>query len=223
MFHRIFIKIIIPIVLLPAFVSAYDYEQDIYGHTVKWRTSDMPIVYRIDDTGTPDCANEFTAIQNSFQAWEDACAIDFNYGGTGSYAPTDWNTDDSANINVWCESSWTTVTGTGTGTIAANATAYAYSPSICYIVYSDVAYNGEYFTWSDSGEAGKMDVQNIATHEMGHSLILNDLYGGGDTEKTMYGYGSSGETKKRTLDTDDINGAQFLYPYPSGLKDWTLY
>ncbi len=66
--------------------------------------------------------------------------------------------------------------------------------------------------WSTSGEAGKLDVQNIATHELGHWLLLGDLYGAGDTEKTMYGSTAYGETKKRTLESDDIAGVRHLYP-----------
>jgi len=43
-------------------------------------------------------------------------------------------------------------------------------------------------------------------------LSLGDLYGSGDTEKTMYGYSSPGETKKRTLHQDDIDGICYIYP-----------
>ena len=50
------------------------------------------------------------------------------------------------------------------------------------------------------------------THEFGHALGLLDLYGGSDSEKTMYGYAYPGETKKRTLHSDDINGVQTIYP-----------
>jgi hypothetical protein len=64
-----------------------------------------------------------------------------------------------------------------------------------------------------------MDVANIATHELGHTLVLADLYGGGDTEKTMYGYASAGETKKRTLHSDDIAGIRYLFPEGTGTDD----
>ncbi len=57
-----------------------------------------------------------------------------------------------------------------------------------------------------------MDIQNIGTHEIGHFMGLSDLYSAGDSEKTMYGYGSAGETKKRTLDSDDELGLSYLYP-----------
>jgi hypothetical protein len=97
------------------------------------------------------------------------------------------------------------------GNNGAPATAYISYDGSNHITDVDVYFNS-YYSWSTSGEAGKYDVKNVATHEFGHWLMLNDLYGGGDTEKTMYGYVSTGETKKRTLETDDINGINAIYP-----------
>lgn len=73
-------------------------------------------------------------------------------------------------------------------------------------VYDDVT-----FDWSASGEAGKMDFDNIATHELGHAVGLADLYRGSCAEETMYGYAAEGETKKRTLNVGDITGTNLLY------------
>lgn len=72
-------------------------------------------------------------------------------------------------------------------------------------VYDDVSYG-----WSAAGEAGKMDFDNIATHELGHAIGLADLYNA-CTEETMYGYATEGETKKRTLNAGDIAGTNALY------------
>ena len=66
--------------------------------------------------------------------------------------------------------------------------------------------------FSTTGESGKHDVRNAATHELGHWLRLLDLYGSGDTSKTMYGNFSLGETLKRTLEADDLNGINYIYP-----------
>jgi len=88
-------------------------------------------------------------------------------------------------------------------------TYYSYSGST--LTDCDTVFN-TYYSWSTSGQAGYYDVQNIATHELGHWLQLNDLYGGGDTEKTMYGYSATGETKKRTLESDDLSGINYIYP-----------
>src|SRR3989344_1181982 len=72
-------------------------------------------------------------------------------------------------------------------------------------VYDDVDYD-----WSASGEAGKMDFENIATHELGHSVGLADLYNA-CTEETMYGYADYGETKKQSLNAGDLAGMNALY------------
>lgn len=78
------------------------------------------------------------------------------------------------------------------------------------LVEWDQVYNN-YYNWSSNGEPGKMDFENISTHELGHSIGLADLYNTGCSEQTMYGYADYGETKKRTLEIGDIIGARRLY------------
>lgn len=58
------------------------------------------------------------------------------------------------------------------------------------------------------------DVRNIATHEAGHIVGLDDIYETIYSEITMYGYGAKGETKKISLATGDVNGTLALYPNP---------
>ncbi|MCX8190209.1 MAG: matrixin family metalloprotease [Candidatus Diapherotrites archaeon] len=68
------------------------------------------------------------------------------------------------------------------------------------------------FRWGDAtADPTKMDLQNIATHEIGHGLGLKDLYNTACAEETMYGYSSEGETKKRDLGNGDIIGLRTLY------------
>jgi len=55
-------------------------------------------------------------------------------------------------------------------------------------------------------------VQDIATHEFGHWVGLDDLYLSLDRDLTMYGYGAGGELKKRTLGTGDITGVRAVAP-----------
>ena len=59
---------------------------------------------------------------------------------------------------------------------------------------------------------GAFDVQNIATHEAGHTLMLEDLYMQEANALTMYGYGDYGQTYARSLGTGDINGIHAIYP-----------
>lgn len=67
------------------------------------------------------------------------------------------------------------------------------------------------FDWSLNGEAGKMDFENIATHELGHTFGLDDLFTEACSEETMYSFASTGETNKRTLEGGDIAGIIDLY------------
>jgi len=68
-----------------------------------------------------------------------------------------------------------------------------------------------YYSWSLSGELGKMDVQSVMTHEFGHWCGLKDLYASANYWLTMYGYSTYGLTYQRTLGLGDIKGLQAVY------------
>lgn len=179
---------------------------------IHWYDSSIPVHFKVNQNGTPDCANEFVMMDNGHQTWTDV--VDsyfvFTYDGTTPLMPAPyWSspTTDGNNVSGWYES-WG---GTGS-TIAVNITWYYPGPN--NIIEVDQDFNGQNFTWSDSGLGGQMDVWNIAAHESGHSLMLGDLYGPADAQKTMYGYSSTGETKKRSLEPDDIDGIVYIYPVP---------
>ena len=80
------------------------------------------------------------------------------------------------------------------------------------LVEWDLLFNDAYFAFGDANlNAALMDLQNIATHELGHSAGMADLYTTACLDETMYGYSAEGETTKRTLNTGDIAGIQKLY------------
>lgn len=79
------------------------------------------------------------------------------------------------------------------------------------LVEWDQIYDDSDFDWSMTGELNKMDFENIATHELGHSVGMADLYTSSCSEETMYGYAGYGETKKRDLNKGDIVGVSALY------------
>jgi hypothetical protein len=84
-------------------------------------------------------------------------------------------------------------------------------PKYREIVEFDILFNTAY-AWGDADiDSGSMDVQNIATHELGHGLGLGDLYETTAWQETMYGYSDYGETMKRDLYLGDIAGIQSLY------------
>lgn len=79
------------------------------------------------------------------------------------------------------------------------------------IVEFDQLYN-TYFRWGDATvDPSVMDLQNIATHEFGHVIGLNDIYSLACSYVTMYGYSDYSETSQRTLEQPDITGLQKIY------------
>jgi len=94
-------------------------------------------------------------------------------------------------------------------TIAQTTTWYLTATHVA--VESDGAYNVRY-AWSLSGEANRMDLQNIATHEIGHTYGLShpsDV--AANSCLTMYPTADYGETQKRTLGDGDILGIRSVY------------
>ena len=91
-----------------------------------------------------------------------------------------------------------------------------YDPETNIIEEFDIVFNALH-KWGvdpvkeDQDKIKAFDIQNIATHEFGHAIGLDDLYDSLYRELTMYGYSSKGETIKCSLEEGDIAGAQELY------------
>ena len=98
-----------------------------------------------------------------------------------------------------------------TGVIAVTTTWY--NTFSGQIVEWDQVYDDVDFDWSDSsvnGVTGKMDFENISTHEIGHAVGMGHPSDSCSNE-TMYRYASYGEIIKRDLNTGDIAGINKLY------------
>jgi len=155
--------------------------------------------YRVNASGGPSGA--LAAIQAAANTWNNVSCADFffRYGGTSSKTGYGY---DNENTILWQD--------LPTGILGVNVTWWNTSDPHTIIEF-DIAFNTDY-TWATDCSAGKYDVQSIGTHELGHALQLLDLYGTADTEKTMYGIGSAGDCKQRTLEPDDIAGICYIYP-----------
>ena len=148
------------------------------------------------------------AVNSAAEAWDAVTADDlFKYAGTTEKR---WYAEDGQNTVSW-------VKFTPRNYIA--VAVMWYDPETLIIWEFDIVFN-TFQKWGidpvkeDGVTIGAFDIQNIATHEFGHLVGLDDLYDEIYSELTMYGYSSKGETKKCTLEEGDISGAQFLYEAP---------
>ena len=143
-----------------------------------------------------------TIIGTSLNTWDKKTS--FNLFG-------DTSIDYSVRRAKYDEKNSVTFKNLGKGIIGVAYTWY-YPPPRSEIVESDVVFSTRY-TWSTSDicPSNAMDLQNIATHEFGHSAGLRDLYEPGHSDLTMYGYSDYGETKKQSLEAGDIAGIHAIY------------
>jgi len=93
-------------------------------------------------------------------------------------------------------------------------------PDDRYLSEFKTIYNDEY-AWGicsdgnddddDCTRSEAVDLQSIAVHESGHAFGLDDLYASKCREATMYWSSPPGDTSKRTLEDDDVEGMLALY------------
>jgi hypothetical protein len=60
--------------------------------------------------------------------------------------------------------------------------------------------------------ASAFSVQDLATHELGHWVSLDDVYGADCFHVTMFGGSSAGGFERISLEVEDQNGINWLYP-----------
>lgn len=169
---------------------------------IKWKS--LPISYTINPTNPDGLSESFvtSTIQTSSETWDDKTSGELfnnNYqiSYTAQYGIQDFNnvidfgslSDDRA---IAVTSVWYRIVGR-------------------QIVEYDMRLNTKYDWGNSTINSSLMDLQNIVTHEKGHSFGLADIYSTSCSDVTMYGYSDYGETKKRTLEQADITGLQKLY------------
>ncbi len=175
-----------------------------------WQLPTGGITWQLNASTVPPTVGVDTAINaltSAFGAWTGADhAEQFSYGGATSVRRP---RADFVNAVLWGKIS--------AGAIAITYVRYYTSTGILADV--DTVFNSHY-PWAIFDAAlgdcasspNAYDVQDIATHEFGHWVGLDDLYNSADSDLTMYGYGAGGELKKRTLGTGDISGANTVAP-----------
>ena len=167
---------------------------------VKWKS--LPVNYMINPSNSGlDESFVSSVISTSSETWDSATLSELFNLPTINYTAT-YGIQNFVNAVDFADYP-------NDGVIA--VTSVWYTPVGKQIVEFDIRFNTR-FAWGDATlNSSKMDLQNIAVHELGHSVGLADIYSTTCSEVTMYGYSTEGETKKRSLETPDITGLQRMY------------
>lgn len=180
---------------------------DFLGKWVKWQ--ELPVDYVIDPDNPDGLTEDFviSAISAGAEEWDSHTSADL-FGTYSIDYESSWDSDAPDGRN---ELLFGDYPKEGVIAVAVVWGYFSGPPSLREIVEFDVLFDIDY-TWGDAIlDSTVMDLQNIATHEIGHGAGLDDIYDTACSEVTMYGYSNYGETQKRTLESPDITGIQTLY------------
>jgi len=169
---------------------------------VKWKTT--PVNYIINPGNPQNLTQEFTtsAISTSAETWDASTASElFNNAYTINYA-AQYGIQNYENAIAFGDYPDNNVIA---------VTTVWYTRIGKRIVEFDMLFNTRFNYGDATVDSSKMDLQEIATHELGHSVGLADIYSTTCSAVTMYGYSNYGELQKRTLEQPDITGLQLMY------------
>ena len=221
------------VLVLSSFCSIRAYAFKIiskHGHEVRW--NNVPVKYYIQDDGPKSFKSGYDVvgekislteiIRRSFDSWKETegTAVDSEYAGT---ITSKQGGDDGKNELIFIQSGWADLEfSPPSGALA--VTISTYDTGSGTILDSDIYFNDDNFDWGnidtdEEAKSGKViDIQNIATHEIGHLFGLDhSSESPGESNKdfslaTMFFSSAAGETFRRELKLDDMSAIQHLYP-----------
>jgi len=167
-----------------------------------WKTT--PVNYYINPTNSQGLSQSFvtSAFSTAAETWDDATSKELFNNAYAVDTSAVYGVKDGKNSIVFGSYP-------NSGVIA--VTSIWFSRKNQQLVEFDQLYN-TYFAWGDSSvNPALMDLQNIAVHELGHGVGLDDIYTSSCSAVTMYGYSYEGDLAKRTLETADITGLRLMY------------
>ncbi len=180
----------------------------------KWKGTPEPWVVNWANTQWLAANDFFTIVNGAVDKWENAAdgvmnASYINIFGVGTTTTNTLNAGWALNgIN---EVVFGSITETWVIAVTTIWGVFGGAPRNRYLSERDQVYDQVDFGRTIGGSPTTMDLENIVTHEMGHSFGMGDLYTSACSQQTMYGYASEGQTNARTLEAGDIAGISKLY------------
>ena len=178
------------------------------GKGVYWKNN-LPRTLYVNTESFAGLDSNFvlTTIGNSAETWDSQVNTDL-FSSTTPDVTANWDNETPDGRSEIIKASYP-----NSGVIAVtNVWGYFGGPiNTREIIDFDILFNSG-FDWGNAvSDGSKMDLANIAVHELGHGWGLGDIYQSGCSLVTMYGYSIEGETSKRTLEQSDITGIRKLY------------
>jgi len=175
----------------------------------------LPVALEVNPSGCgTDQGLMLAAIGTAAEEWDDGA-----YSGWGGVAPNLFAGGIALVSKGYNDLAWTADKRDGRNTIVWGnyptsgviaVTILWYIPNLAILEF-DIVFDTDY-AWGDANiRPDVMDVQNIATHELGHGVGLDDLYEAPAYRETMYGYSAFEEIIKRDLYKGDRQGITKLY------------
>lgn len=202
------------------------------GPSLSWFTRNLD--YTIFEAGTADIAGtaEQSALRASFAVWpaldtgeagtcaSEAVGTDLQISEAPGLGTTDrigydfLNPTQNENLMIFRDDEWPHDGQVG---VIALTTA-TYNALNGEILDADIEFNTAGFTFTASDTGVDIDLINTAVHEIGHYLGLGHTR---VVTATMFARAERGETSKRDLACDDVDGLVFKYPAgaPNGYCD----
>lgn len=174
----------------------------------RWYAGDLPVEWRFRRGSVPDGVGRFRSqysLQRAHQVWsraetdcksKDDVSLQFRFGGDSKrkVAYDGVNLVDFGHL--------------GAGSLAMNYTWFQGG----HILEVDLRLNRHDYRWTNRpGGKNRYQVANVAAHEIGHQVGLDDL-GDPHGALTMFGRMSKGEMSNMTLGRGDLKGAATLSP-----------
>ncbi len=174
------------------------------------RFPSQPVRFTVHAAGSDDIpadTGEATAIRLGFDAWSriDGSALVLQESQTGASGPR-VHANDGLNLVMFDEQN---ETGMFTGASFIIAITPVFFDSGGTILDADIVYNGRDHRFATDLSAGRYDVLNIATHEIGHFIGLDHS---GVSGASLVPFAYQQESRLRSLSNDDRAGAIANYP-----------
>lgn len=179
------------------------------GNKLFW-SAETNISIVINSTGSDDITDgsHTTANRNAIAAWNGVVGSTAHLTentSTVQRARSDWAADD-IHLMLFDEDDSSGFFPLGSGTVALTPVWFSGSGAISD---ADVIFNGRGFDFTTKADPGHFDVQDVATHELGHLLGLDHS---GWASATMYPYVDPTVILHRSLSSDDEAGMRDAYP-----------